>query len=377
MESNTGKLYCSNCPDGGKLQEDENEGQLICINCGIVLESRMLDHGADWNIVDNGVNLTGTDKDKGRATRLNDRFDGEGGTYISGTDGTLGRANAAIRRGDSTEQNKKVKKEKHIHSKISDLIKRMEFPDEDEVIEKCCDIVRSAIRKNKNNMLRDNLIIAALYYALKMSQVPRSISELCKLYELKIKKKIRMLAIGQLVLKLHKEIASAHDIEINIMDRINDTNPDDFLPRFRTQFHLSMNVERSARTLLKHIKSKSHYAPNLVAATALCLAAMHERESIDVDIIADGVKIPNHQLKKSLKESSETINRLQVINGITKDKQRPEVLSNRKRILPAINGSNKYHKQDEGYRDNGKIGSESSTTNENIRITFQETHRKK
>merc|ERR1712224_609439 len=123
MESNTGKLYCTNCSDGGILQEDENEGQLICINCGIVLESRMLDHGADWNIVDNGVNLTGTDKDKGRATRLNERFDGEGGTYISGADGTLGRTNAAIRRGDSTEQNKKVKKEKHIHAKISDLIK--------------------------------------------------------------------------------------------------------------------------------------------------------------------------------------------------------------------------------------------------------------
>jgi len=299
MEAHSSVTECPNC-GSGFIQVDSTDGQLICTQCGRVLETSMVDHGADWNLVDNGVTLGGTSKDKARATQVTE-LDGEGGTFVGFDTGKAARTlqkciketNAGV-----SQKAKDAKSAKNLHARIKNVVTRLALPDEEALVDRVFEILRSVDVKPQTSM-RYPFIIGGLFFALRMTNVPRGLIELCDLAKDALSIRLTIKTLRQNVMKLHKLIADAPDgsAASASMDNIKCVTLEDYLPRFCTRLGLPMNIERNARRILKDVEGSLEMKrnPPLIAATVICVAALNEDNDCHPDEVAKTLSLdPRH-----------------------------------------------------------------------------------
>jgi len=287
MESHSSVTECPTCGPGF-IQEDSTGGDLICTQCGRVLDASMVDHGADWNLVDNGVTLGGTNSDKARATQIT-ALDGEGGTFV-GYGGKAGALRKCMHHANSSdEKSRDSKAAKNLHAKIKNVITRLALPDEDSLVERIFEILHGVQVKSQTAM-RNPFIIGGLFFALRMTNVPRGIAELSDLTKDALGIKMNTKLLKQNVMKLHKLISKSPDASaVNAsLDNIKAVTTEDYLPRYCTRLGLPMNIERNARRILGNVEASLAVKkqPPMIAAAAICVAAKNEDANFDIADVA-------------------------------------------------------------------------------------------
>ena len=262
---------CPNCRGLDNIF-DSHRGEIICNQCGMVLQDRLINPGAEWRAFDSdqrekrtrvGAPMTFTIHDQGLSTIIdwkNKDFSGrEIPSRLRSQIYRLRRWQSRIRVSDATERNLTFAlSELDRMSSVLGLPKNLR--------ESAAKIYRSAV---KNHLIRgrsiEGVAAASLYAACRMCKIPRTFQEISECARVDKKE------IG----RSYRFVAS----KLNLAS--NPTKATDYINRFTSELKLSSNVARKANESI-HLAERrgltSGRGPTGVAAAAIYVASIFYRE---------------------------------------------------------------------------------------------------
>jgi transcription initiation factor TFIIB len=286
MEKEEGKGNCPKCGKSNIVTDPEN-GELICSNCGLVLEADMIDRGPEWRA------FTVSEKNSRSRTGL--------GASLTLYDKGL----STVFRGDRDASGRRLNPEARIkmdrlrrydnRSKFDETWRRnlsiaMAELDRMCVIlsipsglkEQAALIYRKAL---KADLIRgrsiDAFVAASIYAACRASEVPRPIKK-----------------ISEASTRDHSEVARTYRLLIQELKlRMPVDDPIKFIPSISSKLRLRRDTENKAITILR--KAKTRYGltgkdPRGLAAAALymaCLSNDDRRIQKDVALAAGTTEV--------------------------------------------------------------------------------------
>ncbi len=258
------------CPKCGRthLSRDYSRGELICNDCGLVIEEDLIDHGPEWRAFDSeqrekrarvGAPMTPMIHDKGLSTTLGwGNRDSYGKSIPTRNRAQLYRLRKwqqRIRIADGTEGNLAI-----ALSALDRMASSMGLPQT--VRETAAMIYRkAALKKLTRGRSIEGVTAAALYAACRQCNVPRTLDEISNIA------KIRRKEIG----KTYRFIT--RKLELKLMP----TSPQDYISRFCSELKLSGDVQAKTLEILKKAASEeltSGRGPTGMAAAALYIASV-------------------------------------------------------------------------------------------------------
>ena len=258
------------CPKCGRthLSRDYSRGELICNDCGLVIEEDFIDHGPEWRAFDSeqrekrarvGAPMTYTIHDKGLSTTLGwGNRDSYGKLIPTRNRAQLYRLRKwqqRLRIADGTEGNLAI-----ALSALDRMASSMGLPQT--VRETAAMIYRkAALKKLTRGRSIEGVTAAALYAACRQCNVPRTLDEISNIA------KIRRKEIG----KTYRFIT--RKLELKLMP----TSPQDYISRFCSELKLSGDVQAKTLEILKKAASEeltSGRGPTGMAAAALYIASV-------------------------------------------------------------------------------------------------------
>jgi len=276
------------CPECGSthLSKDYSRAELVCEDCGLVIDEAFIDHGPEWRAFDSeqrekrartGAPMTYTIHDKGLSTMISwQNRDSYGKSIPTRNRAQLYRLRKWQRRvriSDATERNLAF-----ALSALDRMSSGLGLPRA--VRETAAMIYRKAALKN---LIRgrsiEGVAAASLYAACRQCHVPRTLDE-----------------IGRVAHMPRKEIGRnyryvARELELKLMP----TTPRDYISRFCSELKLSSDVQAKTMEILKEAADKeltSGRGPTGIAAASLYIASVTIRnrykelaEKLDITII--------------------------------------------------------------------------------------------
>jgi len=258
------------CPECGSnhLSKDYCRAELICNDCGLVLDEALIDHGPEWRAFDGeqrekrervGAPMTYTLHDKGLSTEIDWSNKDTYGKAIPNRNRAqlyrLRKWQRRVRIADATERNLAV-----ALSHLDRLSSSMSLPRM--VRETAAMIYRKSVIKN---IIRgrsiEGITAAALYAACRQCHVPRTLDEIS------IVSGIHRREIGRNYRYMAKEIKL----------KLLPTSPEDYIPRFCSELKLSHEVQTKTLELIKLATEKAltiGRGPTGNAAAALYIASV-------------------------------------------------------------------------------------------------------
>ena len=263
------------CPECGspRLIRDYKMGELICQDCGLVLEERYIEAGPEWRAFDQeeriakartGAPITHTIHDKGLATEISPSYKDYFGKSISGR----GRAQLLrlikwqrrVRIGNATERNLSF-----ALNELNRMLSALGLPRS--VGESAAMVYRKAVSKN---LIRgrsiEGVVAAALYAACKQFGIPRSLDEIS------VHSKLNRKQIGRTYKFIVRELGL----------KLMPTNPTDFVPRFCAALGLGSEVQEKAIEIISKAEGRnlaSGRSPKAIAAAAIYIASILEGQN--------------------------------------------------------------------------------------------------
>jgi len=272
------------CPGCGRthLSRDYSRGELVCNDCGLVIDEDFIDHGPEWRAFDGdqrekrarvGAPMTYTIHDKGLSTEIDwSNKDSYGKTIPTRNRAQLYRLRKWQRRvriADATERNLAI-----ALTNLDRMASGMGLPRT--VRETAAMVYRKAALKN---LIRgrsiEGVTAAALYAACRQYHVPRTLDEISEVSNIKRKE------IG----KNYRFIAK--ELKLKLLP----TSPEDYISRFCSELKLSNEVQVKTMEILKLAAEKAlitgrgptgNAAASLYIASVLCGERRTQREVADV-----------------------------------------------------------------------------------------------
>jgi transcription initiation factor TFIIB len=258
------------CPECGstRLTMDYERGELICENCGLVIDEAMIDEGPEWRAFDSeqkekrartGAPVTPTIHDKGLSTEIGWKNKDSYGKSIPARSRAqlyrLRKWQRRIRISDATERNLAF-----ALSELDRLASGMGLPRD--IRETAAMIYRKGVEKN---LIRgrsiESVAAAALYAACRQCGVPRTLDEIAE------SSKVNRKEVGRTYRFL------ARELKLELMP----ASPADYIPKFASDLKLSGRVEARAQEVLKQAVENeltSGRGPTGVAAASLYIASI-------------------------------------------------------------------------------------------------------
>ncbi len=257
------------CPECGSthLVRDYDRGELICQDCGLVIDESYIDQGPDWRAFDaeqkeerarTGAPMTYTIHDKGLSTEISWKNKDSYGKNIP----TRNRAQLYRLR----KWQKRIKVSNAAERNLSQALQELErmasnLSIPNDVRETAAVIYRKAV---KQNMIRgrsiEGVVAGALYAACRITDVPRTLGE-----------------IGSVTRVKKKEIGRTYRIIVHELGlKIPLTNPASYVPRYIAALKLSGEAQEKAEALLRQAMKKglvSGRSPTGVCAAAVYIAS--------------------------------------------------------------------------------------------------------
>jgi transcription initiation factor TFIIB len=250
------------------LSRDYRRGELICKDCGLVIEEDFIDHGPEWQAFDSdqrekrarvGAPTTYTIHDKGLSTTL-----GWGNRdYYGKSIPTRNRAQLyrlrkwqrRIRIADGTERNLAIA--------LSSLDRMASGMGLTRTVRETAAMIyrKTALKKLARGRRIEGIAAAALYAACRQCNVPRTLDEISNIA------KIRRKELG----KTYRFIT--RKLELKLIP----TSPQDYISRFCSELKLSRDVQAKTLEVLKKAAEKeltSGRGPTGIAAAALYIASV-------------------------------------------------------------------------------------------------------
>ena len=292
-------IYIKKCPECGgiNLILDKERGEVICKDCGLVIEEKMVDFGHEWREFDH------EDADKKRRS-------GAPMTYLKfdrGLGTSIGQKSDVYQLG-SKERNKFFRLRKWQY-RISTAIERnlklalaelkrvasyLKLPKS--VEEESARIYTMAVQKGLvRGRSMESVVAGALYAACRRHEVPRTLDELSEASGIDKKE------IGRTYRFITRELGI----------RILPSNPVDYLARFASALKLNAETQTRAVEILEKAQNSeltSGRGPTGIAAASLYVAALMNNEKRTQREVADVAGVTEVTIRNRYKELIERLN---------------------------------------------------------------------
>ncbi|WP_254527932.1 transcription initiation factor IIB [Natrinema gelatinilyticum] len=272
---------CDEC-EGGTLVKSEDQGELVCDQCGLIVEGTNIDHGPEWRAFNHserqsksrvGAPTTQTMHDKGLTTSIDWKNQDAYGRSISSDKRNqmrrLRKWQERIRTKDAGERNLQF-----ALSETDRMASSLAIPRS--VREVACVMYRRALDED---LIRgrsiEGVATSTLYAACRMEGIPRSLEEVAAVSRVERKE------IG----RTYRYVAQELGLEMEPV------NPKKYVPRFCSELELSEEVQAKANEIIDTTtekgllsgKSPTGYAAAAIyAASLLCNEKKTQREVSDV-----------------------------------------------------------------------------------------------
>ena len=261
------------CPEcSGHLVVDDERGETVCEDCGLVVETDEIDRGPEWRAFDAsekdeksrvGAPTTNMMHDKGLSTNIGwQDKDAYGKTLSSRQREKMQRLrtwNERFRTRDSKERNLK-----QALGEIDRMASALGLPEN--VRETASVIYRRALDENLlPGRSIEGVSTSSVYAAARQAGVPRSLDEINEVS--RVEKSEIARTYRYVIRELGLEVAPA--------------DPESYVPRFASSLELSDEAEHRARKLLQNAKEQgvhSGKSPVGLAAAAVYAAALLTNE---------------------------------------------------------------------------------------------------
>ena len=288
------RLQCPEC--GGALITDEERGETVCSECGLVVDENNIDRGPEWRAFDSaekdqksrvGAPTTNMMHDKGLSTNIGwQNKDAYGNSLSSRQRQKMQRLrtwNERFRTRNSKERNLK-----QALGEIERMSSALGLPKE--VRETASVIYRRALSEDLlPGRSIEGVATAAVYAAARQMQTPRSIDEVAnvsRIDEMEFKRTYRYI-----VRELSLEVAPA--------------DPASYVPRFASELDLNDEVERQARKLLSDAQEKgvtSGKSPVGLAAAAIYAASLLVNQKVTQSQVSDVTDVSEVTIRNRYQE---------------------------------------------------------------------------
>ncbi|HYT17939.1 MAG TPA: transcription initiation factor IIB [Thermoplasmata archaeon] len=258
------------CPEchGDHLVRDYSRAEIVCEDCGLVLDDMIIDEGPEWRAFDSeqresreraGPPSTIMAHDKGLSTSIGWRNKDAYGRQIPH------KSRAQIYRLRKWQHRIRTSKsgERSLAqglTEINTMASKMGLPRH--VRENAAVLYRRASTKNLvRGRSIDEVVAATLYASCRQSGVPRTLDEIAS------KSSVDRKSIGRTYRTLVRELGL----------KLLPQSPRDYIARFCNRLELDMDVQRKAKEILDKVEKDelaSGVAPSGVAAATIYISAI-------------------------------------------------------------------------------------------------------
>jgi len=269
-ESESDTLQCPEC--SGNVITDDEHGETVCDDCGLVITEDSVDRGPEWRAFDSaekdqksrvGAPTTNTMHDKGLSTNIDWRNKDAYGRSLGARQRQkmqrLRKWNERFRTRDSKERNLK-----QALGEIDRMASALGLPDN--VRETASVIYRRALNEDLlPGRSIEGVSTSCVYAAARMAGVPRSLDEIADVSRVEKSE----------IARTYRYVVRELSLEVRPAD------PEQYVPRFASSLELSEESEMRAKQLLKNAKEQgvhSGKSPVGLAAAAVYAAALLTNE---------------------------------------------------------------------------------------------------
>ncbi len=289
---------CPEC-ESTQLAQDYDRGELICEECGLVIDDQYIDQGPEWRAFDMqqennkaraGPAMTQMMHDKGLSTKIdNSNRDSQGRSLSNSKKAQMYRLRKWQRR--SRISGARESTLVSALSEIKRLASTMGLPNH--VKERSASIYREAVEKN---LIRGRSLkivaTAVLYTACRELEIPRTLDEFAEITDFD-----------------RKEIGRTYRFlkwELNM--KLKPTKPQNYLQKFCNELNLGGDVKKIAEDILTRAEEKellSGKGPTGLAAASIYIAGIKggdRRTQIEIAEVADVTEVTVRNRYKELAE---------------------------------------------------------------------------
>jgi len=302
-ESDTSKKIeeITECPEceSKRIVQDYHRGELVCQNCGLVVDESFIDQGPEWRAFNA--------EERDAKARTGPPTDYRGGkdtisTTIRGTRDSFGRSIPTKNRSQLYRLKKwhrRIGGKSTVQSKLASALKRMDQLSSGlglprSARETAALIYKKAIEEDfiKGRKI-DAVAAAAVYAACRQSGIPRTLDDVVEASTVDRKE------IGRTYRLLARELS------LNLMP----ASPQDYVDYFGSQLDLSQAAKTKALDILQQAEEKgltSGRGPTGVAAAAIYIASILCGEHRTQQQVADVAGVTEVTIRNRYKELPET-----------------------------------------------------------------------
>lgn len=290
--------FVKKCPECGSINLflNRDKGEVICKDCGLVVEDKMVEFGQDWREFESdnstkqrraGAPMTYTQYDQGLGTEVGQRAD-LFKLDSKGRDKFFRLRKWQYRISTAIERNLKLALAEL--KRVSSYLKLPKSVEEEAARIYTLAVQRGLVRGRS----MESVVAGALYAACRRHEVPRTLDELSEASGIEKKE------IGRTYRFVTREL------QINILP----SNPADYIARFASSLKLSPETQsRSVEILEKaqKIELTSGRGPTGIAAAALYVAALLHGEKRTQREVADVAGVTEVTIRNRYKELLEEL----------------------------------------------------------------------
>ena len=260
-------VKCPEC-NGRNLEKDENKGEMVCVNCGLVVQDNLIDPGAEWRVFtpEHGDNRSRTGApmsvmlhDKGLSTDIDWQNKDYSGKVINSRYRSqfyrMRKWQKRSRVSNATERNLSM-----ALAELDRMASRIGLPkavrEASAVVYKKC--VEARLIRGRSI---EGCAAASLYIACRQCGVPRTLDEICEVSRTGRKE------VGRTERFILRELKI----------RLPVPRPVDYLSRFASELGMDASTELIARRIcekLEEMEMDSGRGPCGLAASSLYIAGV-------------------------------------------------------------------------------------------------------
>lgn len=305
------KKNIKQCPECGGINLFRNveRGEVICKDCGLVIEEKMIDFDQEWREFDSddgdkkrraGAPATYTQFDQGLGTEVGQKSD----LYKLGTKKDKNKffrlRKWQYRISTAIERNLKVALAEL--KRVSSFLKLPKSVEEEAARIYTLAVQRGLVRGRS----MESVVAGALYAACRRHEVPRTLDEMSEASGIEKKE------IGRTYRFVTRELS------ISILP----SNPADYIPRFASALNLTAETQSRAVEILEQAREAeltSGRGPTGIAAAALYVSSLIHAEKRTQREVADVAGVTEVTIRNRYKE---LIKQLKLTKEIEKSKKK-------------------------------------------------------
>jgi transcription initiation factor TFIIB len=300
------------CPECGgiNLFWNKDKGEIICKDCGLVIEDKMVDFTQEWREFESDVSesrrrtgapMTYTQYDQGIGTEVGRKAD----LYqLGGKDKNKFFRLRKWQYRISTAIERNLKLALAELKRVSSFLKLPKSVEEESARIYTLAVQRGLVRGRS----MESVVAGALYAACRRHEVPRTLDELSEASGIEKKE------IGRTYRFLTREL------QINILP----SNPADYIARFASALKLSAETQSKAIEIIEQAQKAeltSGRGPTGIAAAGLYVAALINGEKKTQREVADVAGVTEVTIRNRYKELLDKLNLEKEIKKIKKKKK--------------------------------------------------------